>query len=855
MDTDIFFSWRPAYPWSIYPLGLPAFGLVAGLLILFTIWTYLGHPQATRRRVMIVLGLRIAALIVALLTALRPSLGFQEEPKIPSVLLIGIDESESMSVQDELNGQARLEAVKRTLERAQSAIEDLGEQNVEVVIYRFGSPDFNPDTSKFDPADKADGKRSDYGTFLNKTLDRWQAEKHIRGVIVIGDGQDNGLAYSAVGESSRWGRRGVAVHTVSTGRSDTSGDARDIAVIGLACVPAAAPIKTDVELVAEINAYNFKGATMKARVFFNEEPVLTEEITLTRERGNQVRMKVKAPATPGEVRVRFAVGREEIVDGQPVLKALPGELYELNNSTETYLTVTKEGVRVLLIDRLRWEETRLRDVFRGEKRFDTYEVIRQSGLPPTPDELKALDLDLQGYDVVILGNVKVEELPSGVLAKIAERVEEKGMGLLFLGGEHAYQGIPPAPPGDPRTRKLDFADLLPVAPSPQSPTRFAIVENVDKNGNRFEWYATVPTEKGFEDRVTRLAPGVAESKGLWDELNNPRAFARLTGYNRFVARGPAEVYAWTTPAASTQAGMKPAGNPDPLLVGMKVGIGDRGRILAFAGYDSYLWERLGQPTSTQGTDIHTRFWRQCVLWLAHQEDEEGEVYARPEFRRITTGGNQIVRVGLKAPEGGDDPDAVLTVKVLAPGDFDPADLNGKSVEAAARDEKSSVFRALTRATPRTIERDAEGSKIAFRPPLPGEYVVVVATPAYVNGPDGKPEREADRKYKRSTEKQYIGGARFISVPDVSDEMLKVSADHDFLAKVSNASGGKAIRLDELPGFLKEMKSQQLPTLRPRPKFLPDWRRNHSKGFLTLWLVIFTALLGTEWGLRRYWGMV
>ena len=41
----------------------------------------------------------------------------------------------------------------------------------------------------------------------------------------------------------------------------------------------------------------------------------------------------------------------------------------------------------------------------------------------------------------------------------------------------------------------------------------------------------------------------------------------------------------------------------------------------------------------------------------------------------------------------------------------------------------------------------------------------------------------------------------------------------------------------------------------RPKFLPDWRRNHSKGFLTLWLVVFTGLLGAEWGLRRLWGMV
>src|SRR5262249_51332944 len=97
-DTSLFFSSRPAFPWSVYPLGLPALAVVAVLLVLLTIWTYLGHPQATRRRVLVVLALRLGALAVALLTAVRPSAGFQEEPKVPSVLLVGIDLSRSMTV-------------------------------------------------------------------------------------------------------------------------------------------------------------------------------------------------------------------------------------------------------------------------------------------------------------------------------------------------------------------------------------------------------------------------------------------------------------------------------------------------------------------------------------------------------------------------------------------------------------------------------------------------------------------------------------------------------------------------------------------------------------------------------------
>src|SRR5690349_16078227 len=102
-ESSYFFSTRPAYPWSEYPAGLPALAVVAAVLVALTVWTYLGHPQATGRRLVVVLGLRLLALLVALLTAIRPSVGVQEEPKVPSTLLIGIDLSESMTVADEFN--------------------------------------------------------------------------------------------------------------------------------------------------------------------------------------------------------------------------------------------------------------------------------------------------------------------------------------------------------------------------------------------------------------------------------------------------------------------------------------------------------------------------------------------------------------------------------------------------------------------------------------------------------------------------------------------------------------------------------------------------------------------------------
>lgn len=812
--TDYFFSSRPAYPWSISPVGLPALAVVAVLLVALTIWSYTGHPNATRRRIVIVLTLRLLALAVTLLTVLRPSIGIEENPKLPSVLLIGVDTSESMTVRDEVNNQARIEAVRKTLEKVQPLLDELAaEHNVSVQLYRFSTPDFDPATSRYTPGDPADGNRSDYGTFLNKTFERWQGERHVRGLLVVGDGVDNGEAFSAVAEAARFGRRNCPVTTFTVGGETTEGNARDIIVTGVECHPSPAPIKTDVTVTGTVQAYGFAGTRVVARVFLDGVPTITEDVTLEKEKDNKVRLTIKAPPTKGEYKLRLEVGQEK--DGQIV--AVQGESRNDNNYSETYLTVTKDGVRVLIIDRLRWEETRLRDALRSEKRFDVNEVIRQSELSPSPAEREFLDLDAQAYDVIIIGNVTGEQLMQAdprIFDKLAERVKKHGTGLMFLGGEHAFRGIPD--------------DLLPVTVTPGQ-----IVENVEKGSQRpIDLYQTIPTDVGL-DKMFKLDQEQQVSIDLWSQLNAARARAKITGYNKMTRKPVATIYAWATPEfAEVRAGTPKPDNRDPLLVGWQIGDGARGRVLAFGAYDTYLWEKLGQPKTKAGSEIHTKFWKNCVLWLAHQDEEEGQAYARPAQRQLKVNGEQTIRVGVKLPGGGDDPNAELVVKIVPLPE-------GKSEPDPAEVE---------RAKPETVIRDKDGAKVLHRPRVKGEYFVVLTSPK--KDADGKPVLDTEGKpvALRAT-------AKYIVVPDTSDEKLRVNADHDFLTRLSLPNGGKALRLEDLPAFLKEMKNQPQDGPKPRPKFYPDWRRNHSKGFLPLWLVVFTALLGAEWALRRLWGMV
>src|SRR5262245_7391583 len=272
--SDFFFNWRPAYPWSAGPIGLPAFALVALVLVAFTIWTYSGHPNATRRRILIVLALRLAALVVALLTALRPSVGVREDPKLPSILILGVDVSESMKVPDELGGQKRLDAVHAALKKSQPVLDELAaDQNVSVFLYKFSMPDFNEASSKYSPSDLPEGKRSDYGTFLSKTYDRWQGERFVRGFLLVCDGVDNGEAFSSIAEAGKWSRRGVPINTFVVGREDSDTDAKDLVVTGVECEPSPVPIKTDLTVIGSVIAFGFEGTRLVARVYFDGDQV------------------------------------------------------------------------------------------------------------------------------------------------------------------------------------------------------------------------------------------------------------------------------------------------------------------------------------------------------------------------------------------------------------------------------------------------------------------------------------------------------------------------------------------------------------------------------------------------------
>jgi len=75
------------------------------------------------------------------------------------------------------------------------------------------------------------------------------------------------------------------------------------------------------------------------KLLLDGQQVAAQEVQLPKKEGNEIRIVVDAPTTPGEKKLTLRIDPQ------------PGEINNANNDFTTYLTVTKEGLSVLLVDR------------------------------------------------------------------------------------------------------------------------------------------------------------------------------------------------------------------------------------------------------------------------------------------------------------------------------------------------------------------------------------------------------------------------------------------------------------------------------------------------------------------------
>jgi hypothetical protein len=610
----------------------------AGLSLLFiapmalaglTASTYLGGGRP-RWRVAVILALRAAAFVLAVVAILRPSLAFPREgPAGNYVLYIVLDGSRSMTIQDEA-GKPRWEALKQYLRDAGPALDKLRkEQNVQVVFYRFDNKvgPFSPD----EPGEP-DGKRTDVGGAL-----RWLGDQNngrrVRAVLLLSDGRNNGGQRNDPFVEARRLRRLGPLYTFGLGSPNTPNGQKDVEVARVTATPQVIATKGKLTVRATINAHGFENSKAQVHLLFDDKEVKSQPADLLLSEGNHVVVETDAPDKPGEIKVTVKVD------------PLPGELNPDNNQNGTFVTVIAGGVNVLLIDKERaWEPQLIYDALSRDLRIQVKPVWIRGSAAIDPNAHSLFDFDKQKYDVIIIGDVTAPQLKA-IQPDVLERIEQQvknGAGLLMLGGYASFGGEPPGVGG---WKGTPIERMLPVDLN---------VGGMIEPASALYGLKMLPTDEGLR-LFLKVGDGDAKAQaGAWRSLQGVRG---LEGVNRLALPNPPGL---VKVLAESEEKDPKTGRPYPLLVYQDyAGVN---RVLAFAGDTTHRWIH-----DKDSKLKHGRFWRQMILWLAKQDEGQDQCRVEPDVRSIAAGSDLGFSLHLRSKNGEEVTNGTYEVEVTGPG--------------------------------------------------------------------------------------------------------------------------------------------------------------------------------------------
>lgn len=772
----------PAWPWSLPGVGLAGLAVVAGLLAVLTVWTYLGVRGASGRRIGLMLLLRLLALVVACVVILRPALAFDEEEATqPSKIFILIDASESMKLTDEFDSLSRWDNGRRILKSSLvgQALKKLTDARIEVIYYQGAE-----DLRAYAAEGQARGKSTDMGLWLHEFLQRHGRESNLRGLVLLSDGIDNGVVFPTLDKAAQL--RGVCpLYAFGLGRPTTTTRQNDITVTDIQVEPDPIPVKGKMTVRGFVNAPGLENSNVTVGLYLQEkgakEPrlVLKDNALLDKTLRNEIVLTADAPESAGEIKVLLKVD------------PLKDEVSTHNNEAATFATVTKEGVSILWVEgRQRHEAVfAIRHGLGGDPRFHIVYAVKQAGEQGGAVGQDWFQFERRHYDVIVIGDISAQNFSDGkqeVFQKIRDLVH-KGTGLLLLAGHDAFSAG-----GWNTPLAADIAQMLPVVLPPDAgePNQAKV--------------RMLPTRAGLE-YLLRVDPSEKRSQEIWENVLD-----KLEGISPL----------GTKKAEGTMFAQ--GENGQPILLGNKVG--NEGRVLVFAGDTTFrVWRR-----SREMLPAYSAFWKQMMLYLARQENMESSVQVTLEKRRVPA------EAGQRLP---------FTVKAL--------DKQGKPLVKPQFTAKVILPNNEVRDVPITREGE-EYRGVFFMEKAAGEYRVEV------NAKDA----DGTLLTKEGVTARFLGYAQ-------DKEMLRTAADHDFLAKLADLSGGRFFQADErqLAQLLDEIVAQKLNQPSARVHHWPDWRRLPASDSVgdqvnLLWnstalacFLLFSALLCCEWYLRRRWGMV
>lgn len=570
----------PPWPFpAVLTLGLVAAGVAM-----------LGYVRASGRsdlrdRVLLT-GLRLGALAVLMVVLARPMLVIATVVPQQNFLGILIDDSRSMRIAD-AGGRPRSEFVTKHFGSEGSELLGALSERFKLRFFRFaeapGRLDAVGDLTYL-------GSRTDLGRALDGAR-RELAAVPLAGLVVVTDGAHN-APRSLTDAVLHLQAAGVPVHAVGIGRERFSRDIELRRVEAPRTVIEGSSISVDLSVAHS----GFGGETVRLTVEDAGQIVHVTDIELPRDADTftkRVHFKVIEPG-PRTFRFRIAQQLGEMVAENNVREALI--MVEARERSILYFE-GEPRFEVKFIRRAVAEDENLRVVVLQRTAQGKFYRLGVKGSEELAGGFPKTREELFQYEGLILGSVEASFFTHDQLRMIAEFVDQRGGGLLALGGRLAFErgGYANTP----------VADALPVVVPEVSDTSFFAEIDVEL------------TPVGRTHAVTQLGADPNSLEDRWRELPALSMLNRVTEVK---------------PGASTLMVGRSADVSDPLVVLAHHRFG-RGKAIAFPVQDSWVWQMHADIPLEDET--HETLWRQLLRWLV--ADVPDQVTAAASLGRVESG--------------------------------------------------------------------------------------------------------------------------------------------------------------------------------------------------------------------------
>lgn len=423
--------WQPAIPAAVIVM----IGLVLGFLALRVYAGARSRGLLGRPQRYVLLLLRLAAILGICAILFNPMLEEFEARRIAQrVLLVGIDKSKSMAVQDSDDQATRLDSARRMI--LESGLLDSDEFG-DVRLFAFDE-DAQPLESAQLPSVEPDGETTIVHQSVRRMMEDVRTDENGVGLFLFSDGHDfQMITAKRTGQFAR--SRQIPIYPIVLGK--------DLMVPDISVSIASYQPHTFIKQRVRIQA--------NLRLLGSESRSL--QVDLLRE-GEILRSRNVFVEVGQEVPVSFDVGEDTPGQYEYEIRTspLPGEKELENNKVLTFLNVSDAKVPVLLVEGSpHWDSTFLRRTLLRNSRIEMTSIVALGDGAATatgPGGVAAVpksEADFGAFPLIILGRSCERVFDQEAMENLRLAVEKGGSVLVFARGNPGvgpiFDELAPAP--------------------------------------------------------------------------------------------------------------------------------------------------------------------------------------------------------------------------------------------------------------------------------------------------------------------------------------------------------------------------------------------------------------------------